>query len=173
MSEPKKTPPALDPALIDWVEKLGLENLKARLATGDMLLTQANQLLTILLAGMGGSLAYGTRVLTPTAGMIEWGAAITSLWLAAIAGTLAHRCIATRETQVQYNEPGNMYRPDLGHSLPEVKVFENTNIQTRIESTKRRNSTVAYWLDRCRYATAATPIIFALAAAATYFFTTP
>lgn len=150
------------PEHLEWAEKSAIENLRGRLATGDMLLTQANQLLALLLAGMAGALAYGAKVFQQGAGPLEWGAATIAAWLAAAAITLTHKCIATRVTQMLFNEPKNLLQP--GYALPQMRAFELENLQARIEATKARNSNVAWWLDRCRYAAALTPAVFALGA---------
>ena len=42
--------------LIDWAEKSGLENLRFRLQNAETLAKEASSTLTILLAGMGGSI---------------------------------------------------------------------------------------------------------------------
>ena len=47
--------------LLDWVEKQALENLRFRIQDADNLTKESNTTLTILLAGMGASLAYGIK----------------------------------------------------------------------------------------------------------------
>lgn len=151
---------------LDWAEKAAVEHLRCRLATGDVLLAQASQLLALLLAAMAGALALGSKIFTAGAGPAEWGAATVAAWLGAVATVLTLKAIATRETQTLYNEPQNLYQAELlqEHSLSALREFELQNMQGRIDLTKRRNSEVAWWLDACRYAAAATPVVFALAA---------
>lgn len=150
---------------VEWAEKAGIENLRGRLATGDVLLAQASTLLSLLLAGMGGALAYAVKLIdTGPVSPVAWAAAAVSAWLAVVAVVLMARCIVTRETQALYNEPGNIYKPDLSLSPDAIRGFELENIQRRIEQTKARNEAVARWLDRCRYAAIATPLVFAIAA---------
>jgi hypothetical protein len=156
MSDPK--------SYLDWAEKAAMEHLKGRLATGDVLLTQANQLLNLLLAGMAGALAWGARVFTPQAGSLEWGAAAVSAYLAIVAAALTHHCISTRPTQAQYNEPRNIYKPELNLDLDVARKHELDNVQERIDLTIERNRNVAKKLDQARYATALTPLVFVLAA---------
>ncbi|CAN7315289.1 hypothetical protein [Acidovorax delafieldii] len=152
---------------LDWAEKAAIEHLKARLATGDALHAQASQLLTLLLAGMTGALAIGSKVFESYPGPVQWGAAVVSAWLASICVVLTLKAIATRTTQTQYNEPRNLYRAELAekYTLQQLREFELENVQQRIDLTKARNANVAWWLDRCRYAAAATPAVFAVAAA--------
>lgn len=147
-----------------WAYETGIENLRGRLQTGDHLLAQANTLLTIVLAGVGGGLALGGAIFTPEASPLAWGAAISVAWLAVVGVFLAHWCIVTKQTEVLHNEPSNIHRPDLGLSEQEALAFEIENIQGRIEKTKKRNAGVALWLDRCRYGVIATPVWFAATA---------
>jgi len=149
----------------EWAEKAGIENLKHRLATGDVLLAQANTLLSILLVGIGGGLSYAMKladsgaVAAPT-----WGAAAATAWMVWVAAVLVHQCIATRETEVLGSSPLNVYKPSLDLTEEQVHIHFMQQLQDRIVFTKTRNRMVAYWLDRCRYASIATPLIFGLAA---------
>lgn len=146
-----------------WAYETGLKNLGEHREAGDFLLAQANALLTIVLAGMGGGIALGAKIFE-AGGPIAWGAAVSAAWLAVVGVVLAHRCIVTRETQLQHNEPKNIYKPDTGLTETQVYRYEAENVQERIERTKRRNASVARWLDRCRYAVIVTPLVFSAAA---------
>lgn len=147
----------------EWAEKAGIENLKHRLATGDVLLAQANTLLSILLVGIGGALSQAIKLADPAgAAVTAWGAAATTIWLVWVAAMLVWRCIATRETEVPYNAPKNIYKPELGLSEKQLRAYELAHIQSRIDFTRARNAKVAFWLDSCRYATIATPLVFLL-----------
>lgn len=150
----------------EWAERNGREHLRGRLATGDYLTVQANTLLSIVLAGIGAMLVYGTRIFDSASrvGPLEWGSAVCAAWLCAVAVVLSFRCIVTRETQVLFNEPVNIYKPELKHSRDEILSFEIENLQIQIDKTKLRNANVARWLDICRYAAIGTPAVFAVAA---------
>lgn len=154
---------------VEWVERTAFEALKARLATGDMLLAQANTLLSIILVGIGGAMAYGIKVFDAGAALpVVWGSAAAAVWLAAAGAVLVVKCITTRETQALYNEPGNLLLAlnddgTLKYPADRLKRHELDNVQGRIEKTKRRNASVAAWLDRCRIITVATPAPFIVA----------
>ncbi len=145
-----------------WAEEAGRENLKHRLATGDVLLSQSNTLLSILLVGIGGGMSYAAS------GPILWGVAAATAWMAAVAAVLVLKCIATRETEVLGNSPLNVYKPESNLTEVEVRAFAMELIQKQIEFTKGRNAEVAYWLDRCRYAAVFTPFVYALSAWAAF-----
>jgi len=147
-----------------WAYDTGVENLRGRLATGDFLLAQANTLLNVVLAGIGGGMALGAEVFGSTSSPLAWGSVAAAVWLVIVGIVLAHRCIATKETQVLYNEPRNIFAPELGLGEQEALAFEIENLQGRIEKTKERNAKVALWLDRCRCAVIVTPAWFAAAA---------
>jgi hypothetical protein len=156
----------MDTKHLDWAEKAGTENLKERIANGDILAAQANQLLLLLLAGVGGALAIGGKVFEGGASTFQWGAAAVAAYLSCVAVVLTHKCIVTRDTQVLYNEPTNLApRVEPAATLDEIREWELENLQKRIELTKTRNELVARWLDRCRYAAACTPLAFVAAAA--------
>lgn len=149
-----------------WAEHAAMEHLKGRLQTGDVLLAQANTLLSLLLVAIGGALAYAAKLFEPegAASPMAWGMAAVVAWLVVVAANLVVNCIVTRPTTTLYNEPRNIYRPELGLSETQIRGFELDNVQARIDRTKHRNAVVAYWLDRCRYAAIATPFVFALSA---------
>lgn len=145
----------------EWAEKTSLENLKHRIATGDVMLAQANGLLSVLLIGMGGAISYGIKVFEPgPVAPSVWGAVAVAVWLMWIGIVLVFECIATRNTDVPGNEPDNIYQPEENPEGKGARKFELGSMQRRINSTKARNSAVAWWLDGCRYAALATPLVF-------------
>lgn len=149
-----------------WAESAAVENLKGRLQTGDVLLAQANTLLSLLLVAMGGALAYAVKLFEPqsAASPMAWGMAAVVAWLVVVAVNLMLHCIVTRPTPTLYNEPRNIYQPTLNLSEADIRGFEMQNMQLRIDRVRERNAQVAFWLDCCRYAAIATPPVFAVAA---------
>lgn len=146
-----------------WAEAPSNENLKHRLATGDLLLTQANSLLTLILVGIGGSVSYAIKVFDPGAAAPQvWGAVAAAIWLIWIGVVVVFECIATRNTDVPGNEPDGIFFPAECITELQARTFQLQSVQRRINSTKARNSAVAWWLDRCRYAALTTPLIFVL-----------
>lgn len=156
-----------DKDLVEWAEKAAVEHLRGKLASGDFLLTQANTLLSILLVGIGGGLGYAVKLAEASAlPPYTWGLAVATAWLSGVAVFLVAKCVVTRDTQVLFNEPKNLCPPGTALTLDEVVPFELENMQGRIERTNARNAGIAKWLDRCRYATIFTPVVFAIAAGA-------
>ena len=149
-----------------WAETAAMENLKGRLTTGDVLLAQANTLLSLLMVAIGGALAYAVKLFEPETATspMAWGMAAVVAWLVVVAVNLMLHCIVTRPTPTLYNEPKNIYQPELKLGEDDIRGFEMQNVQRRIDRVKERNAAVAFWLDRCRYAAIATPIVFAVCA---------
>lgn len=152
---------------VEWAERAGIENLKQRLENADHLREQANRLLQLLLVAMGGTLAYGARVFEPgqQATAVAAASLAVALWLCWVAVVLMVKCIATEASELLYNQPKNIYKPELlkEHTPDEIRAFELANIQARINRTMPRVAQRAHWLDVCRYATVATPLVFGLA----------
>jgi hypothetical protein len=53
------------PKTLEWAEKQGLESLKARFVTAELIAKEAQTALTVLLAGIGGSAAYAAQLFAP------------------------------------------------------------------------------------------------------------
>ena len=156
---------------VDWAERSGLENLKAHVAAVDTLAKEATGTLMLLLAGVGGALAYAQRVVDGMAAAqpSAWGAAAVCIWLALWAWALVRCCMMTGPMPQVYNEPLNLYKPTLALTLVQVKVHELENIQSGIRLAVERNQSTGLWLNRVRLAMAATPVVFIVAVVAARF----
>jgi len=148
--------------LQEWAEEAAYENLKWHISAGDLIGTQASAFLTLLLAGMGGSLAYAARLAEPRPTLVAWGAGATCIYLGVVATLLLLRCIRLRMSPVVRNSPDHLL-PE-GRSLAEVRPGELANVQRRIERQMSINSSRALWLDGLRMSALATPLVFTVAA---------
>lgn len=160
-SSTEKGPSAADWDYLKWAEEAAIENLRGRIANADSLRQESNTLLTLLLAGIGGALAYAFKSFD--AGVVTaaaCGAAGVAIWLMIVAAILMNTCVLTKPMPTLFNEPKNIYRPDLKLTESEVRGYELDNLQGRIDQAKTRNRNLAWWLDRCRLAAIATPFIF-------------
>ncbi len=150
---------------IDWVEKSGKENLHFRLQNAETLAREAQQTLTVLLAGTGAALAYVVKTLEsgmPTA--VGVGVAALAIWLMLASGVLVIKCIISRDLPVPANEPDNLWQEGWSEEMD--RMGELKGIQIRIGQVRERNRAVAYWLDRVRLMSVGSPLIFVIAAAA-------
>lgn len=148
--------------LLDWVEKAGMENIRFRLQITETLAKEAQTTLTVLLAGMGASLAYAIKGLESAEGMsaATSGAACLSVWLMIGAAVLIVQCIMTAPLYPPANEPKNLYQKN--YALDKLREFELLNMQASIDAIVARNHRVAAWLDRVRIWATASPLVFTL-----------
>lgn len=146
---------------IDWIERAGQENLRARLQNAETLAREAQQTLTLLLAAMGAALAYAVKILEAGA-VTAIGAGVVALtaWLMLTSLMLVVQCILSRDLPMPANEPDNLWQEGWTEEMD--RMGELKGLQLRIDATKSRNTAVAYWLDRVRLAAVASPVIFGL-----------
>lgn len=145
--------------LVNWVESNANEALKFSLGVTESLLKDAGSLLNILIAGVGGALAFLIPQLQ--GGSIGWLAVAigsSGIYLAITGAVLLHKVIRTTDLQSVGNLPSALYQPK--YSLIDLKVAENENIEIKRGRALNRNILMAKWLDSCRYLTLATPIVF-------------
>lgn len=159
--KPQPTEP-IDPAVLEWAEALGIANMKQRDETAKWLKTQAASTLTVLLAGVGGSLAYAARIAQGAGGPVEWGAAAFCVWLMACSVALVLKCLMVDEFPAVWNEPANLAVP--GFTVNQLREHEIANLQRRIRNAVTVNDTLARWLNRVRAAAVASPAAFLLGA---------
>lgn len=146
--------------LREWAEKCGYENLKGRIEVGGLIASQAATTLAILLAGAGGALAYGIKILEPDPSALVCGAAWVCLYLAILAVLLVACCVNLEGAPPLYSEPKKLLMNS--GSLEAIRLGELANLQERIEHMKARNERRARILDVVRWGALATPILFAL-----------
>lgn len=150
---------------IEWIEEAGRENLRFRLQNAETLAREAHQTLLVLLAGMGGALAYVVKALdagplTP----VGDGVVGVTFWLMLTAAALVMKCILSRDLPVPTNEPDNLWQD--GWTVEMDRMGELKGLQARIDATRTRNQAVATWLDRVRLMAVASPAVFLLTALA-------
>jgi hypothetical protein len=156
--------PKLDPKEFEWIEKAGIENLKARVATADTLAKEAVATLTVLLAGAGGSWAYAVKLLDEEATKGGVAALTAGAWLTFIAALLVYRCMKIAPIPTVYNQPGQLLkRSESGESFEEWQVGELENIEERICRATERNKETARRLNLVRELATLTPIVAGLA----------
>lgn len=149
--------------LLDYAEKAGAENMKFRLQNAETLAKEANAVLTILLAGIGGSVALVAKSIEQVHGLspaITIGATFLAMWLTVTAGILVVFCMLSMDLPVPTNEPLNLYQPEF--EFEKIRIAELRNLDGRIKQATARNHRVAAWLDRVRLLVVASPLIFLL-----------
>lgn len=155
-------PGAVASDLLLWAETCGIENLKARAAVADTIAKEAATTLTILLAGLGGALAYAVKIFSASPDLLSYGSTALCGYLVFLGALLIRHCLLLSAIPAIYNEPDNLVRP--GFTLDQVRRVELRNIQTRIKETVARNNRVAKHLNAIRLAALATPFVFVVGA---------
>jgi len=149
--------------LAEWVEESALENLRFRLQNAETLAKEAATTLTIILAGIAGSLAYGMKIFAAVPATPDVVGSVTISMVLMIDGfMLVFFCMLTSDLQVPTNEPRNLFQKEF--TLEQIREVEINNIQARISDAAARNHRVAAWLDRCRLIALSSPLISAIVA---------
>lgn len=149
-------------ALLDWVEAQALENLRFHIQTAELLTKEANSMLMIVLAGVGGVSAYTVKLVDTHAAYWLMVATVTfGICLLGLAARLIVKCMKIDVIPAPTNEPRNIYQPT--YSLRVLREVELENIQVRIEDVRARNEKVADRLDRIRLYALVVPVISAVA----------
>lgn len=148
------------PEILKWIEPQALESLKSRFQTAEILAREAQTTLTVLLAAIGGSAAYAAKILEDDpASSIEKAAAATCIYMIILALVLVYKCMMFRSYPAAYQDPINLMQPN--HTLHQLREAELKNIHDRITEAASINASRANSLNRIRFATALSPLIFA------------
>ena len=153
------------PKMLEWIEKQAQESLKARFTTAEILAKEAQTTLTVLLAGVGASGAYATKIFESNpAGPIAIAFAIVCAYLASICVALVLICMKIKSYPALYQDPENLMHPTF--SLDSVREQEVKNIGKRIAEAKALNDVRARWLNAFRVMAVCSPLVFIAAALA-------
>jgi hypothetical protein len=148
-------------ALLDWVEKAALENIKAQMQSADELKREANIALNVFLAGATASAAYSAKALSD--GLFAFGCA--ALLFASVLYVLCaldlYYCLWISDFPAPTNEPKRLLVKD--EDFESLRVAELNQMQIRIEKAQARNSVRAASLNFLRGAALLSPLIPGLA----------
>ena len=149
-----------DAGEFDWVFNAGIENMKGRREVANTLAQEAAAMLTVLLAGIGGALAYAFKLLEADFSNSVVAAAGACLWLMYLAGRLIQGCMRIMAIPAVYNQPGQLLlRVPMHESFGEWKYGELLNLEERIRRATQRNNSIARRINVLRLAAVATPAI--------------
>jgi hypothetical protein len=148
---------------LEWAEKSGLENLKTRHDTLGNLRKEASSTLTLLLAGLAGSLAYAAKLFEPgAAGPVAFGAGAVCIWLTGLALYLVFNAMLFLPVPAIYNEPKGLAQPEF--TLDELRHESLNGLQERIDEIVKINDKLADVVNWTRALAAILPGIFVVAA---------
>jgi hypothetical protein len=152
------------PKVLEWIEKQGQDNLKARFTTNDILAKEVQTTLTVLLAAVGASAAHGIKIFEAgPSGPVVLASAVVCVYLIAVSAVLVCGCMMFRWYPALSQDPKNLLQPE--HALTDLREAELRNLSDRIEAATKINAKRARRLNRVRFAALASPGVFALAAA--------
>lgn len=172
MSDSHQPPPPLNPEapqhedwpkMLEWVEKQALDSLKARFVTAELIAKEAQTTLTVLLAGVGGSAAYGAKALELVSpGPIVAASAAVCVYLVGLSILLVIGCLMFQSYPALHQDPKNLMHP--AYPLHEVREQEINNLADRIAEAKGINDIRAKRLNWVRIAAVLSPVVFSVAA---------
>lgn len=148
---------------LDFAEAAAKANADFHLACADVLARESNALLNGMLAGAAGALAY--FVMLADKGAATWlrfGIAAAVIYLFVGAALVLWKCLRVRPIYPPTNEPKNLVPEEF--DLDSIRRSELKNRQACIDLNRDRNDLVGMWLNRCRAAAVATPLIFLVGA---------
>lgn len=150
-------------AVVKWAGEEGTANLTDRQATLTNLRKEASTTLTVVLAGLGGTLAYAAKLFEPpAAGPVAFGAGVLCLYFVFLALYLVTTCMLVEDIPAVHNEPKNLALE--GYELAAIRRSEvRKNLQQRIDEMRSVNDRIAEALNWARKAAAVSPIVFVLA----------
>ena len=149
--------------VLEWAEKQGLEGLKTRFATAEIIAKEAQATLTVLLAGIGGSATYAAKLFEPTSGSAStWGFAVTCVYLIVCSIFLIARCMRFESYPALFQTPTNLMQ--RAYSLDELREVELENLSDRIREAAAINQRRGQTLNKVRLAAALSPVVFGSAA---------
>jgi len=152
------------PLMVEWAEKQGHASLVSRFATAELIAKETQTTLTVLLAGIGGSAAYGAKVFEAgAAGPIPIAATAACVYLTILAIFLVLRCMMFQSYPALYQDPKNLLHPT--YSLTEVREAELDNLHDRICEASAINRKRAKRLNVVRLSAALSPLVFLIAGA--------
>lgn len=148
--------------LLALADQDGRESLKGKYRTAEWIANQASVTLTVLLAGVGGSLAYAVKVFEPgQASALVTGAVAMCVYLTALCVVLVQRCLMLEPMPAETNEPVQWLRCP-GLAMGQLRRQALVNLQARINEARQRNERTAISLTRIRMGAALSPIVFAM-----------
>lgn len=153
----------LDDGELDWIELHATENLKARVATANVLAQEAHNTLLLTLTGTVGALAYAVELVDGKVTNSAVAAAAACIWLMFVSAFIVLRCMRVAPIPAVYYQPEALFeRMRKGQTFEEWRTRTVLQMEKRIRILVERNGKVATALNRSRLAALTTPLIAGL-----------
>lgn len=151
------------PEVLEWAERHGIENLKSRIETADILAKEAQHTLTVIIAGVGASLVYAVKAFEPAPTTpVVFGTAALCVYLTLVGIGLVSCTMLMRSIPAVYQDPVNLAQ--IQFSISELRAKEIKNISERVSQAVKRNERTARFINWARLALVLSPFVFFLAA---------
>lgn len=151
----------------EWLERAAQENARFGHLVAEGLVKNAEALFGWLLVLLGGGAAYVLKAWE--AGQLgasaTWVALSMVVGWTVVAALLMAFCIRTRPLHGVWSDPENLLAAldRVDHDFLRLRQAELDMMQERITLNRSRNEEIALWLDRCRFAAVAVPVLAAAA----------
>lgn len=150
--------------VIEWAEAAGLDNLKRRHANADALKAQALSTLTILIAGLGGSLVYAAKTLEGDRSALTWGGSWLCVYLMILCALLVSKTLTIKNYPAVYHLPKVL--AERGVTLTAQREKAIAYLNKSISEATLINNQLASDINGIRWAAIGSPIVFAIGASA-------
>lgn len=152
---------------VEWAERHALENIKGRFVTAEMIGKEANTTFTLLLAGVGGGLAYVVKLLD--AGHMDWlfaSVAAATGYMLLLAVWLVVGCLMIKPIPAIYQHPKNIEYGEKNYWA--IRRGDLRRLEADIVVAAERNDQLAVRLNRLRLSAVLTPAVFTVVAVVGY-----
>lgn len=146
--------------VIDEGLREGTCNLKDKAAGHSAITAQASSTLAVMLAAVGGSVAYAARLEASKTDPVGMGALAASVYLMVLSAILVRMCMLSVKAPAVHQEPKNIVAFPAASNKAR-KAGELAILQARIADQGAINHRRAKWLNRVRSWAIAAPLIFA------------
>lgn len=147
-------------SVLDWSEKLALENMRDHYNALDGIKEQGKNLLALVTAGGGAAFAYAIRELSKDSHFspLVISALVLTATLCFVGAGINLKILRLREMPSVTNTPRATYQPQF--SLDVLRKTELDNLQARIDQAVKINGQAAQSLSRLQLSMLLTPIVF-------------
>jgi hypothetical protein len=146
-------------AMLEWAERMALENLRGHLGNLDAIKKETVITLSVLFAALAGCVAFlGQHVDGKHLQPLAWGALGGAVWLFGVCAALVVRCLRIADAPAITNLGTALYQPQF--TLEQMRKAELANIDKRSEQARRRAVSDSDWINRLRVFALLAPLAF-------------
>jgi len=137
---------------ISWLEQHGIENMKQRYATADLMSDLVKYLLTMCITGAGAALLHLAK-----SNNYVFAALFCGVWLSLVAIYLSIYCLGLRNYPAIYNRPLNLNQD--GYEFEQLRMFQLEHLDNACVNAAKLNLERSKSINLAIVSMALTPII--------------